>query len=91
MKLIESFDEFLNERKINAPKNGFKKLDIEKILKTNKDISLYSDTMKQYFYITPYMHINGKIHDTDGQILIVLDGNGRKVTIKYSDISYILI
>jgi len=95
-RLIESYDEFknsqkLNEKLIKAPDGGFKRKDIEKILKKEKDCSLYIDSLNKTYFITPYMHDSGKLEGANEETLKAADKSGKKYDIKYKDISSITV
>ena len=89
-RIIESFDEFkdnLNEHLIKAPKGGFTKEDIEKILKRDGDISVYVERDKANYFIVPHMHIKGKLEKGDDEKFFPLTKAGKAVQVKFEDIS----
>lgn len=92
--LIESYDEFknneeLNEKVYRAPKAGFTKADIEKILKDKGDLSLYVELDKATYYVAPYMHVKGKLEKGDNDIFFPVNNAGKTVQVNFSDISFI--
>jgi len=91
-RIIESFEEFnnsLNEKLIKAPDNGFTKDDVEKILKSKKDVSIYVDRDKVNYFIAPHMHIKGKLEKGNDEYFFPLNKAGKSVQVKFEDISSI--
>lgn len=89
-RIIESFDEFnkqLNEKLIKAPKEGFTKEDIEKILKADGDISIYVERDKANYFVVPHMHIKGKIEKGNDEYFFPLNKAGKAIQVKFEDIS----
>jgi len=72
-----------------APKDGFKRADIEKILKKEKDFAFTVEYMNKPLYITPYMHKNGKLEDADENSFFARDLEGEEYEVNFKHIELI--
>ena len=86
--IFEKYENKLFEGKVEKPKNGFKKIDIENLLRKHRDLEIKTDDGTSYF-ITPYMHINGKIDNATDKVTYAVDKKGKEAEIEYSSISSI--
>ena len=78
----------INEKYYKAPRAGFKKSDIEKILKKVKDLAVQLMNGEEY-YISPFMHDKGKLDPdyADDNSIFLTDQDGDDIEVKYSEIS----
>lgn len=81
----------INEKEYYAPKGGFDKEDIEKILKKSKDLAVQLNNGEEY-YIATFMHDKGKLDSeyANSKNIFLVDKDGDEKEVKYSDISVIM-
>ena len=90
MKYIPTFSEFLNEKnsvnekRYKAPRKGFTKKEIEKILKKENDLSLFVNG--KHYFIPAHMHNNGRLDDADNDTLFAVDQDGEEHELAFKDI-----
>ena len=84
---VSESDENISEGRTSMPIGGFTKSAIEKLLKKQKDIEFFANN--KMWYITPYMHKNGKMDDADNKSFFAIDKEGEEEEINFKDIEFI--
>jgi hypothetical protein len=101
MKYLKTLEQFLfenNDNKvfetvIKAPHNGFSKIDLENLLRKHRDLEIIYDDANgngtESYFITPYMHINGKIEGANDTTFLAADKKGKESELKYKNVTSI--